>query len=136
MDENRGVINNRERAKQIRDFSGLQYANKITPTDIDGMIEFGDKAFVFMELKFGNKDLPYGQRLALERLTDNMENAGKFSIAIIATHNADVYFDIDVAECYVTERRINKQWKIAHHETVKEMIDKFLKLIKMENYIK
>jgi len=37
-DDNRGTIQNRERARQIIDFHGLRIRN-ITPTDIDGFIK-------------------------------------------------------------------------------------------------
>ena len=46
QNNNRGVIQNRDRKKQIIDFSGLKYG-KITPTDIDGLIEYKDKAMMF-----------------------------------------------------------------------------------------
>ena len=47
-EENRGTIQNRERARQIIDFHGLRLDGKITPTDSDGEIEYHDKAWVFM----------------------------------------------------------------------------------------
>jgi len=40
----RGKIEHRDRARQIRDFSNLRYGN-ITPTDIDGLIEYQNKCF-------------------------------------------------------------------------------------------
>ena len=48
--DKRGKIGNRRRALQIRDFTGLRWGN-ITPTDIDALIDFGDKVFVFIEVK-------------------------------------------------------------------------------------
>ena len=45
----RGVIHNRERGAQIRDYSGLRFGN-ITPTDIDGFMDFGGRVFVVFEL--------------------------------------------------------------------------------------
>ena len=47
----RGAIMHAERAKQLNDFNGLQYGN-ITPTDIDGVIDYKDRAMVFLEIKF------------------------------------------------------------------------------------
>ena len=44
----RGVIRNRQFAQQLRDFSGLRFG-KITPTDIDGFMDFGDRLFVVLE---------------------------------------------------------------------------------------
>lgn len=65
----RGVIRNREYAKQLKDFSGLRYG-KITPTDIDGFLDFGDQLFVVVEGKHAGSAIQTGQRLALERLVD------------------------------------------------------------------
>jgi len=109
-DDNRGVIRNREYANQVKDYSGLRYGN-ITPTDLDGMIDFQNLAFVFIELKFANAELPYGQRLALERLTDDIESTGKAAITIVAEHNTSRDKDIDVAHCKVVEARIQGEWK-------------------------
>lgn len=44
--ENRGKIQNEEFARRIIDFSGMRYGN-ITPTDIDGVIEYHDTRVVF-----------------------------------------------------------------------------------------
>ena len=124
--EQRGTIIHRERAKQLRDFSGLKYGN-ITPTDIDGFIDFGDRAFVFFEIKCEGMVLPVGQRLALERVTDAAEMAGKYSFAIIAEHNTPVQQDIDVANCIATETRWKMKWTIfKERHTLKQIIDNFL----------
>jgi len=72
MFKQRGVINNRARAQQIINYSGLRY-DTITPTDIDGFIDFGNKVFVIMEFKHSDAPLPYGQRLALKRLCDSIK---------------------------------------------------------------
>ena len=109
----RGKINHRERAKQINDFTGLQYGT-ITPTDIDGLIEYQDKAYVFIELKHADVELPYGQRLALERLTDDLEKTGKPSICIVASHQVDdPKKDVKVAETLVKQYYWNGKWKTA-----------------------
>ena len=76
----RGVINNIQRAQQINDFSNLLYG-KITPTDIDGMIEYRGKLYIFFEIKYKDKDMPFGQRLALERLVKDLTYANKIGRA-------------------------------------------------------
>jgi hypothetical protein len=68
-DEDRGKIRNNEYAKQLFDFSGLRW-EKITPTDIDGYVEFGGKLSIFIEIKLEGYSPSPGQRLALERLCD------------------------------------------------------------------
>ena len=81
-DANRGVIQNRERARQIIDFSGLRYGN-ITPTDIDGCIEYQDKGVAFIEIKHRDSPMPKGQELALTRLVDNNSTAGKRAVLYV-----------------------------------------------------
>lgn len=103
----RGVIRNRQQANQVRDFSGLRFGN-ITPTDIDGLIEYHNKGYVFIETKFRDTQLPFGQRLALERLCDDLQNT-KPTLVIVASHESEG--DIDVAETRVVEFRFKGKWR-------------------------
>ena len=57
--EDRGKIRNREYAQILRDLTGLRWG-KITPTDIDSFLDFGNKACVFIESKFKGKPLAVG----------------------------------------------------------------------------
>lgn len=90
----RGKIRNPDQAMKVRDFSGLRWG-KITPTDIDGFVEFANTLFVFVEGKFNGSAMPYGQRLALERLCDACHNEAnkKYSIAFVVAHNGTDSFD-------------------------------------------
>lgn len=125
--EQRGQIVNRRRAQQIRDFSGLIYKDKITPTDIDGFLDFGDKAFVFFELKCVGIPLTYGQRLALERLNNSALKAGRRVLTLIAEHGTSADEDIDVANCIVTESIQSNGWKQATQGlTVRKAVNIFL----------
>jgi glycerophosphoryl diester phosphodiesterase len=102
----RGVIRNREYGTQVRDFSGLRFG-KITPTDIDGLIEYQNKGYVFIETKYKDAKLPRGQELALERLCDDLQNT-KPTLLIIASHETEG--DIDVAETIVARYRFKGEW--------------------------
>lgn len=109
----RGKIQNRERARQIIDFSGLRFGN-ITPTDIDGMIEYQDKAFVYYEFKLQGANMPRGQELALERTVDSHIAAMKQAIAILVEHDvSDCERDIQAAKCLVSRFYLGKHhgWK-------------------------
>lgn len=123
----RGVIKNRARARQLRDYSGLLFGN-ITPTDIDGLIEYHDKGYVIIEIKTKNKELEFGQRLALERLTDDLNRAFKPTICIIANHDIqDTNEDIDVAQTIVSEFRFLSNWQSPKNKiTTKEAVRLFL----------
>lgn len=133
MQAERGVIRNREYANQVKDYSGLLYG-KITPTDLDGIIDFGDKAYVIIELKHINAVLPEGQRLAIARLTDIIWKSGRHALALIAIHNTPN--DIDVAYCKVIEYRYHGEWtEQIEHKTVRGAIDGFLKKAGLHKYL-
>ncbi len=128
MQNDRGKIYNYARASQQIDFRGLRFGN-ITPTDIDGLIEYKNIAYILMEFKLRSNAIPGGQRLALERMTDDYNKAGKASICIIASHDTDdVSVDIDAAKAIVTEYRYKSGWvKPVGIFTVREWIERFLR---------
>ena len=90
----------RDRAKQLINFDGLVDGKKY-PTDIDGLIEWKDRGFIFIECKRGGKALPFGQQLALERLASGLTSAGKPSIVVVAEHDTNPSEDIELADCQV-----------------------------------
>jgi len=121
----RGKIRNREQAQQIRDFSGLRWGT-ITPTDIDGYFEMNNELFVFVEIKFAGRELPYGQKLALERLVDIIPKDKK-AILIVAGHNENTCTDIDAANCQVMRYRYAANWYLPKEEkTLKQFLDTFI----------
>ena len=129
-DCNRGKIRNRDNAKQLRDFSGLRFG-KITPTDIDGFLDFGGEVFVFFELKHGTSKMPTGQKLAYERIVDACEKGGVCTLFILAHHNTDKESDVDVSTLNVTEYYSDGVWFKPECEiTVRESVRLFLRKIK------
>lgn len=107
----RGAIRNREAATQIRDFSNLRWG-KITPTDIDGFVDFGDRLFVIVECKFAGMDVPHGQMLALTRLTDACHcPPRRICVAIIVEHDVRLGADVDYAQTKVRTYRLDGQWR-------------------------
>lgn len=127
----RGVIRYIERAQQINDFSGLRYGN-ITPTDIDGLIEYRNKAYIFFEIKYMEAELPFGQRLAMERMVCDTSAKGKRSIALIAEHGVhDVNKSVPVAQCQVREYyhcKFRRWMPPKNLITVRELVDLFVEL--------
>lgn len=110
MVDQRGVIKNRERARQIIDYGGIIY-KKITPTDIDGFLEFSNVLFIFFELKLRGTPVLHGQRLALQRLASCCNAGEKTGVAIVADHDVhDTEQDIYAAECDVREYWWDERW--------------------------
>lgn len=129
-DNNRGKIQFRERAKQIIDFSGLRYG-LITPTDIDGVIEYHDKAYIFLEFKLFDREMPDGQRLALERICDGLEKSGKECAVFLCIHNvSDCNKDISAANSIVRSVYWRGKWiRLKNYITVKEQVDKYIEWV-------
>ena len=119
----RGVIQNRARAEQIVDFSDLRFG-KITPTDIDALIEYKNTCFLLVELKHHSKPvIDLGQRLALERIALGMI---KPTLVLHAVHSEPVERDINAATCVVHRYYWQGRWRApAALVTVREVADGF-----------
>lgn len=133
-DSNRGTIQHRRRAKQIINFDGLLYGNKITPTDIDGMMEWhNSKAYVLYEFKYGDTEMPYGQQLALEEMVKDFIHAGKKAIAIVCKHNiANPQEDIKAADTTVQKYYTGEKWFPGKNLSCKRVTDAFWEHVNSE----
>lgn len=102
MKENR--IFNEEAFNQVLSFEGMDYDNGIHPTDMDGVIEYGDKAYVIYEVKHDGVDLRYAQRTYLERTVKDYSKVGKSALAIVADHQGkDPKEKVLLKDCMVRE---------------------------------
>ena len=136
MDENsRGKIMYEDRARQLINFSGINI-NTITPTDIDGlltdfdgMIEYHNKFYIWLEIKLKGTELHKGQMLALERLCDDLQRSGKQTLVIVSDHEEyDVLKQIDAANTVVRQYRSNYKWlRPENIITTIKVINQFLK---------
>lgn len=120
----RGQIYNRARATQVRDFTGLRW-NNITPTDVDGLIDFQNNAFVLFELKRKGTEIPFGQELAIERVAALM-NTQKPTIAFLAEHEDDGATIFAAGAVVVSYFWEGTWWDDGRGLTLKESIDSFL----------
>lgn len=123
----RGEIQNRERARQLRDFTGLRFGS-ITPTDIDGFVEFRDRLFVWIEAKLAGVPIEIGQRKALERQCDAIAETGRMAVVLVVEHDTEPTEDIDFASCPVREWRYLGEWRqplrpIACREAIDRLLD-------------
>jgi len=115
----RGEIRNRERASQLINFSGLRY-NRITPTDIDGFIDFGNKLFVVLEYKCGGAPVKDGQRLALERIA----SGSAVPCYVLVAEHPNESGDIDGANSTLREYYDGHAWRQPRQRlTVREAVD-------------
>lgn len=99
MSKERGVIKNESRAKQLNNFKGLLRPRNITPTDIDGLIDYSGKAFIYIEGKVKGKLLSEekGQKLALENVIMSHWKAQHPSAVLLFEHDIPSSQQIDVA---------------------------------------
>jgi len=115
------------RARQINSFLGLIRRRNITPTDIDGIIDYNGKAFVILEGKHSDAELPKGQRMALENLANAILDGNKRVVVIVFRHYIhDVNEDIIVSKQPVSELYYQRKWcKTTVQKNVLEVIEMF-----------
>jgi hypothetical protein len=132
----RGDIKFKGRAKQLNSFSGMIRRRNITPTDIDGIIDYGGKAFVILEGKYGDAELPKGQKMALENLANTILSANKRVVVIIYRHFVhDTNKDINVSKQLVSDIYFKRKWdKITVEKNVLEVIEMFENHCDNNNY--
>lgn len=119
----KSLLENSKLAKQGIDFTGVQ-SGKISPSDIDAVLEFNNKLLIMIEAKAWGKPLGMGQRLLLTRIADAWNaQEGKLGIVAVVWHqHNDEDTDIPLRSCFVHNYYFRGQWVSA-----KEMpINKFL----------
>ena len=133
--ENRGIIQYKDRLRQIIDFSKIRFGN-ITPTDIDGLIEYRNKAYILYEFKLNGTDIPRGQSLALERMVDDFIKAGKEAVLFLCYHDVEnAEEDIIAGNSIVAKFYWHGAWHEARAITVKEYSEKFIQWINSMNWM-
>tara|TARA_Y100000310_G_C20579340_1_gene762158 strand:+ start:854 stop:1306 length:453 start_codon:yes stop_codon:yes gene_type:complete len=106
----RGEIKYRDRAKQLISYRRLERMRNITPTDIDGFIDYNGNAFVYMDAKLYEKEIDFGQKRAFENVINSHGKAGHPTCAIIFRHNSPSNEDIMAHSCYVDDYYSNLKW--------------------------
>ena len=99
----------RARAEQLIDFAGLSW-NKLRPTDIDLSLDWGNKTFVFVEVKGIHRALTIGQRIHLEGLVKGLRAGDKTAHALVAKHSTRAHEDIIAADCIVSSYYDGNNW--------------------------
>jgi len=121
------MIRNREHMRSIVNFDNMTFG-KITPMDLDAFMEFNNKLYIFIETKYLDAQMPFGQQLALERFCDMCYETGKQSFVFLTSH-VD-HDEIDLGNSLVSKYRWKKQWhepnsRITLHDAVLKLKEKY-----------
>lgn len=125
------MIRNRKHLGCFVNFNNMHF-DKISPMDFDAFMEFKNKLFIFIETKYLDAPMPFGQQLALERLCDACQDAGKVSVVFFTSHTNNSDEDnIDLGNSIVSKYRWEKQWhtpkhKVTLHDAVLKLKEKYV----------
>ena len=123
---------NRDRAKQLIDFRGLQFG-KCSPTDIDMSMDWQGKTFVFVEIKGEGKPITLGQKYHLEGLCKGLTRGGKTAWGIVAHHATRADEDIVAHECIVDRVFDGNSWSTdSKGDTLGLLLEELYGLHRME----
>lgn len=123
------LYNNEQYAKQLISFDNMKYG-KIYPSDVDAFIEYRDKLYILIELKYKNATLPIGQKLMIERLIDRLNETDCLAVAFVCSHETKYDTNIDLASCKIEKIRWNKKWiNDTHFKNIKEGVDYLINYI-------
>ena len=128
----RDMIRNPDRVKQAIEFNGMKFGPSGYPTDFDSVVEYHDKGWIVFEVKYKDTRPQLGQKLALQRFSNDMAKSGKFAIVFIVEHDiSDPNEKIYLRDCRVREMCINgAKWRPPHKPmTAKEICEKLLPYI-------
>ena len=125
------MIRNRKHLGCFVNFNNMKF-DKISPMDFDAFMEFSNKLFIFIETKYLDTKMPFGQQLALERLCDACQDADKVSVVFITSHKDKTGDDnIDLGNSTVTKYRWEKKWHVPNlqitlHDAVLKLKEKYV----------
>jgi hypothetical protein len=108
MIENKSLIRNRKKVKQVIDFTGVQNG-KLHPSDIDAVLEFNNEVLILIEVKYKFNKIPTGQRLLLERISDSW-HTNKSAVLKVEHDFNDDDLNIPLEKCRVSGIYYNKVW--------------------------
>lgn len=130
------LIKHPHRASQVLDFGGM-LEPPYAPTDIDGLIEWKDKAYIIIECKYKQKEMSKGQQIAIERMINDFVKAGKRALAIVVEHDEDnIERSVMVADQLVRQVYFDTQrkWREPNYIcTAREVVNDFIKYVEGGN---
>lgn len=124
-----GKVLNRERHSQCLDASGLEREG-MTPTDVDGVLDYHGRAWLIIEIKYNSEPIPVGQQICFDRMAKAFSKTAP-TLFIIADHYIeDTKQDVMVDQAAVREWSTGGRWTACEEQiTVGELTDRFLTLV-------
>ena len=122
-----GRIYHPARARQLNSFTGLKFGT-ITPTDLDGLIDYHNERFAFLELKLRDAPVSDAQANAIMRVVDAIEVAKKRAAFFVAEHfEDDPTVDVAADRCLIRAIYTRQMWYQPPAEmTLRVGLDRFL----------
>ena len=136
----RGKLQYVDYAKQLISYDGMRFPGRtglydVTPTDIDGFLQFDRyNCFIFIELKH-NGDLPDGQENALIKTVDAIQRGGAESALFVAIHNTPAKEMVNARDAVISKTYWKRTWYIHHGDkTLYEAIRQFLDYVERRGH--
>lgn len=108
-------INNKDRARQLYLFEGMNLMRNIVPTDIDMFVEYNSRLFILAEGKYMDNVMTRAQKQAFESLCDAISNSPNHIMWLLLYRHEvhDTNEPVHVKDQYVTSvfNSIDLMWK-------------------------
>jgi hypothetical protein len=121
----RGAIKDKRRYKQLISYEGMERRRHITPTDIDGLIDYAGNAFILLECKLEGKDIEAGQKRAIENVVNAFEESGRKACCLLFRHNSAPEELIIAKDCIVSDVYYEHKWHYYNTQTVMFYVKEF-----------
>jgi hypothetical protein len=124
-------IQNKERARQLIDFSGMA----LRGTDLDKVSDVGNKGLAITEVKLGRKEMGVGQSLCISRIAADARAAGKETLVMLVTHDVPADRDVILRTCEVVAfwRNCGERQTPSKPTTANEMEEEFRDYVILKN---
>ena len=104
------LIRNSKEVRKTIDFTGVQNG-LMHPSDIDAVLEFDNDILILMEVKKQGIEIPVGQKLLLERISQSWHTPRSVVLKVEYLNIFKDDEDVPLDQCYVTEFYFNKKWR-------------------------
>lgn len=120
-------VKNKEKMNQLVYFDEIGKGS-FRPCDIDSVLEVQGRYIIMFEIKEGDKEMPLGQKITYQNMTDALQRGGyKEAITIIVEHSLpDPSQPIMLKDCICRSKYQNGKWQNSKlRYTVKEFVQTY-----------